>query len=50
MNFVRLVHSHKWTEVEQHDHICFSLEGAASDYYMLLLEISPNLSLGENVG
>ena len=50
MNFVRLVHSHQWTEDEQHDHLCFSLEGDTSEYYTLLLKISPNLSLGENVG
>ena len=50
MNFVRLVHSHQWTEDKQHDHLCIPLEEAASEDYTLLLEISPNLSLGENVG
>ncbi|XP_062615272.1 uncharacterized protein LOC134277010 [Saccostrea cucullata] len=45
--FVRLSRSQLWTEEEQHDQFCFSLEGAASEYYTLLLETSSQLRLGE---
>lgn len=31
--FKRLSCSQQWSEVEQHDQICFSLEGAVSDYH-----------------
>jgi hypothetical protein len=43
MKFTRLARSQQWTEDEQHDQFCFSLEGAASEYYTLLLETSPDL-------
>lgn len=41
--FVRLLQNQQWTKVEQHDQFCLSLEGQASDYYTLLLEVSPRL-------
>lgn len=41
--FVRLSQSQQWTKLEQHDQFCFSLEGLASEYYTLLLEVSPRL-------
>jgi hypothetical protein len=47
MKFTRLARSQQWTEDEQHDHFCFSLEGADSEYYTLLLETSPDLSLDD---
>ncbi|XP_056003459.1 uncharacterized protein LOC130046578 [Ostrea edulis] len=43
--FARLARSQQWTEPEQHDQFCFSLEGTASDYYTLLLDTDRNLSL-----
>ena len=43
---VRLARSQQWTEVEQHDQFCFALEGLASEYYTLLLEIDPRVRLG----
>ena len=30
--FVRMARSQQWSEIEQHDQFCFSLEGIASDY------------------
>lgn len=39
--FVRLSQSQQWTKKEQHDQFCLSLEGPASDYYTLLLEVCP---------
>lgn len=38
---MRLSRSQQWTKTEQHDQFCFFLEGAASEYYTLLLEVSP---------
>ena len=32
--------------MEQHDQFCFALEGLASEYYTLLLEIDPGVRLG----
>ena len=39
--FVRLARSEQFTEVEQHDKFGSALEGTASEYYTLLLEIDP---------
>jgi hypothetical protein len=47
MKFTRLARNQQWTEDEQHDHFCFSVEGAASEYYTFLLETSPDLSLND---
>lgn len=33
----------QWTKAEQHDLFCFFLEGQASEYYTLLLEVCPRL-------
>lgn len=46
MKFVRLTRSEQWTEDEQHDPFCFSLEGAASDNYRdaVFPALSPELS------
>ena len=44
--FVRLTCSEQWTEVDQHDHFCFALEGMASEYYTLLLETDPGVHPG----
>ena len=44
--FVRLARSEQCIEVEQHDQFCFALEGLASEYYTLLLEIDPRVRLG----
>lgn len=38
---MRLSRSQQWTKAEQHDQFCFFLEGAASEYYTLLLEVCP---------
>lgn len=37
--FVRLSRSQQWTKSKQHDQFCFFLNGAASEYYTLLLEV-----------
>jgi hypothetical protein len=39
--FVGLLCSPQWSEIEQHDQFCFSLEGILSDYYTLLLDTDP---------
>ncbi|XP_056017426.1 uncharacterized protein LOC130053844 [Ostrea edulis] len=36
--------------MEQHDQLCFSLEGTASDYYTLLMETDRGLSLADIIG
>jgi hypothetical protein len=45
--FVRLAHSQQWSEIEQHDKFCFSLEGMASDYYTLLMDTDPYLTFAD---
>jgi hypothetical protein len=45
--FVRLARSQRWSETEQHDQFCFSLEGTASDYYTLLLDTDPHIAFAE---
>jgi hypothetical protein len=47
MNFTRVARSQQWTEGGQHDNFCFSLEGATNEYYTLLLDTSPDLSLND---
>jgi hypothetical protein len=42
--FVRLARSQQWSEIEQHDQFCFSLDGMASDYYTLLMDTDPYLA------
>jgi hypothetical protein len=45
--FVTLARSQRWSETEQHDQFCFSLEGTASDYYTLLLDTDPRIAFAE---
>jgi hypothetical protein len=50
VKFTRLVRSQQWTDNEQHDHFCLSLDVFASDYHTPLRETSPNLSLKDIFG
>jgi hypothetical protein len=45
--FVKLARSHRWSETEQHDKFCFSLEGIPSEYYTLLLDTDPHIAFAE---
>jgi hypothetical protein len=40
VKFTRLARSQQWTDDEQHDHFCLSLDGVASDYYTWLVKTS----------
>lgn len=44
LNSERLSRNQQWSEEEQHDQFCFSLEGAASDYNTLLMETNRDTS------
>lgn len=45
--FVRLSQRRHWGETEQHDQVCFLLEGTPSEYYTLLLESSPDVRFAD---
>jgi hypothetical protein len=45
--FIRLARSQQWSEIEQHDQFCYSLEGIASDYYTLLMDTDPYLAFAD---
>jgi hypothetical protein len=50
VKFTRLPCSQQWTDDEQHDHFCWSLDGVANDYYTLLIKTSPILGLKDIFG
>jgi hypothetical protein len=50
VKFTSLARRQQWTDDEQHDHFCLSLDVFASDYHTPLRETSPNLSLKDIYG